>query len=97
MADTIKFERIHRMPSHPVSGKTRSVVAKFTFLQDREMVRKQWKQLKGTNYQMFEQFPKEVGDKRRKLVKKMKDALNEGKRAWLAYDTLYIDGVPVKG
>ncbi|KAH3747225.1 hypothetical protein DPMN_181647 [Dreissena polymorpha] len=57
---------------------------------------KEWKQLKGTRYSMFKQFPKAVADKRRKLVKLMKDARDNGKRAWLVYDTLYVDDQPVR-
>ncbi len=96
MVDGIRFERVHRSPSHPIPGKTRNIVAKFTYFQDRERVRKEWKQLKGTNYSMFEQFPKAVSDKRRKLVKHIKEARDQGKRAWLVYDTLYVDGLPVR-
>ncbi|KAH3773864.1 hypothetical protein DPMN_175235 [Dreissena polymorpha] len=59
-------------------------------------LRKQWKHLTGTNFQMHEQFPPEVLEKRRKLVPHMKDARKEGKRAWIAYDTLYVDGKPVR-
>ncbi|KAH3753802.1 hypothetical protein DPMN_176823 [Dreissena polymorpha] len=58
------------------------------------MVRKRWKELDGTVFRVFEQFPQDVIQKRRKLVPKMKDARRQGKRAYLAYDTLYIDGVP---
>jgi hypothetical protein len=58
------------------------------------MVRKRWKELDGTVYRVFEQFPQDVVQKRRKLVTKMKEARRQGKRAYLAYDTLYIDGVP---
>ncbi|XP_052286605.1 uncharacterized protein LOC127882142 [Dreissena polymorpha] len=95
-ADAMRFERVHRSPSHPVHGKVRNIIAKFTFFKDRELVRKQWKHLTGTNYQMHEQFPPEVLEKRRKLVPHMKDARKEGKRAWIAYDTLYVDGKPVR-
>lgn len=70
--------------------------AKFTYFKDRELVRKQWRNLQGTGYFMFEQFPKEVSDKRRKLVSKMKEARDKGKKAWIAYDTLYIEGKPVR-
>lgn len=94
-AETIRFERVHRTPGHRLQGKTRNMVAKFSFFQDRELVRRQWKELRGTNFHMFEQFPKEVSDKRRKLVKKMKEARDAGKRAWIVYDTLYVDGKPV--
>ncbi|KAH3813001.1 hypothetical protein DPMN_141447 [Dreissena polymorpha] len=58
------------------------------------MVRKRWKELDGTVFRVFEQFPQDVIQKRRRLVPKMKDARRQGKRAYLAYDTLYIDGVP---
>ena len=96
MVDSIRFERVHRSPGQPIPGKIRNVVAKFTFFQDRERVRREWKELKGTNFSMFEQFPKAVSDKRRKLVRQMKDAREQGKRAWLVYDTLYVDGKPVR-
>jgi hypothetical protein len=95
-AESIRFERVHRTPGHRLKGKTRNIVAKFSFFQDRELVRRQWKELRGTDFHMFEQFPKEVSDKRRKLVKDMKEARSSGKRAWIVYDTLYIDGKPVK-
>jgi hypothetical protein len=35
-------------------------------------------------------------DKRRGLVKKMKDARDAGKKAWIVYHTLYVDGRPVR-
>ncbi|KAH3897116.1 hypothetical protein DPMN_021301 [Dreissena polymorpha] len=70
----MRFERVHRSPSHPVTGKVRSVVAKFAFFKDREVVRRQWPELKGTPYNVFEQFPPEIQEKRRRLVPKMKEA-----------------------
>ena len=45
---------------------------------------------------MNEQFPREVADKRRRLVPKMKEARQQGKSAWLSYDTLYVDGRVVR-
>jgi hypothetical protein len=94
LVDSIKFERVHRSPGAPTAGKVRNIVAKFSYFKDREMVRKRWKELDGTVFRVFEQFPQDVIQKRRKLVPKMKDARRQGKRAYLAYDTLYIDGVP---
>ena len=41
IADTIRFERVHRSPGQPVSGKIRNIVAKFKYFKDR-MVRRQW-------------------------------------------------------
>jgi hypothetical protein len=95
IVDKMGFERVHRI-GPKIDGKTRKLVAKFSLFKERELVRKQWKALEGTPYYVNEQFPKEVIDKRRKLVPKMKDARREGKTAWIAYDTLYINGKPVK-
>lgn len=95
-AQSMRFERVHRSPGQPVPGKTRSIIAKFTYFKDREVVRKQWKELEGTNFRVFEQFPPEVVDKRRKLLPKLKEAKRLGKRAYLAYDKLFVDGTPVE-
>ena len=95
LVDSFKFERVHRMgPRSP--NQCRKIVAKFTYFKQRELVRKQWKTLQGTPYFVTEQFPKEVMDKRRKLVPLMKEYKKEGKRAWITYDTLYVDGKPIK-
>lgn len=94
--DTMQLERVHRMGARNDRNQCRKIIAKFTMFKDRELVRKQWKTLQGTNYYVHEQFPKEVNDKRRQLLPRLKDAKKAGKRAWLAYDTLYVDGKPVK-
>lgn len=60
----------------------RKIVAKFLQYKDKEFVRKQWKILKGTPFHVSEQFPKGVVEQR--------------KRAWITYDTLYVDGKAVK-
>lgn len=95
MVEEMQFERVHRMGQKMV-GKSRNIVAKFSLFKEREIVRKQWKPLQGTGYFVYEQFPKEINDRRRKLLPKLKEAKKAGKKAWLAYDTLYIDGRPVK-
>lgn len=95
VVDKMKFDRVHRMGPH-VQGKTRNIVAKFHEYKEKEFVRKQGKALQGTQFHVYEQFPKEVGDRRRKLVPRMQAARRDGKRAWISYDTLYIDGKPVR-
>ncbi|KAH3818569.1 hypothetical protein DPMN_120290 [Dreissena polymorpha] len=87
----MQLERVH-----PTPGKTRSIVEKFGFFKDREVVRRQWKRLNGTNFSVFEQFPPEVVAKRRGLVQKIKESRRQGKRSLKAYDILYVDGRPVK-
>lgn len=95
LVDKISFERVHRM-GNKTNGRSRNIVAKFTLFKERELVRKQWKALSGTPYFVNEQLPREVIDRRRKLIPRMKEAREQGKTAWLTYDTLYIDGKPVK-
>ena len=91
----MKIERAHRM-GEKSQRYDRKIVCKFNQFADRETVRKLSSKLKGTSFYINEQFPIEVNEKRRKLVPKMNAAKRDGKRAWISYDTLYIDGVAVK-
>ena len=94
--DDIKFERVHRTQQAPrIGNKPRNIVAKFTLYKDREHVRSKGKELRNTQYSMFEQYPKAIADRRRALLPRMKAARRDGKSAWLSYDRLYIDGRPV--
>ena len=95
VVDKLSFERVHRMGQRD-DKKPRNIVAKFTLFKDREMVRKQWKALDDTDFYFHEQFPKEVVEKRRKLLPKLSAAKKAKKKAWFSYDTLYIDGKPVR-
>ena len=92
---SIGFERVHRMGPR-LQGRPRAVVAKFTLYKERELVRRQSTALKGTPFYVNEQFPKEVADKRKRLYPKMKAARAEGRKAWISFDTLYVDGRVVK-
>lgn len=98
IVDSIGFERVHRTLDRNTAahGKPRHIVAKFSSFKDRELVRRAKGKLKGTQFFIFEQFPKEVADRRRSLMPKLKQAIRDGNRAWLSYDTLYIDGRPVR-
>ncbi|XP_052783261.1 uncharacterized protein LOC128219493 [Mya arenaria] len=49
------------------------------------------KQLKGTNFGISEQYPREVMEKRRKLIPIMIDARKQGKDACIRVDKLFID------
>jgi len=95
LVDKIVFDRAHRM-GPGAKGTCRKIVTRFRDFKDREFVRKQWKTLEGTDFAVHEQFPPEVVEKRKKLYPKMKKARDQEKRAWTAYDTLYIDGKPVR-
>ena len=90
-ARAIQFHRVHRVGRYNRT-KTRPIVAKFAFYPDRERVRAAAKNLEGTNYSIGQQFPKEIQDRRRRLVPLMKKAKGEGKPAYISVDKLYIDG-----
>lgn len=54
----IGFERVHRMGDIRNRDKRpRNVIAKFSYNKDREEVRMNAKNLKGTNHAIFQQFP----------------------------------------
>ena len=102
----MKFERVHRMGHKNTTGRGttgnggeerhRSIVCKFSFFGDREQVRGSSKNLRGTPFYVTEQFPPEVAAKRRRLFRRVKEEKQAGKRAWVSYDTLYVDGRPIK-
>ena len=95
IADKLVFERVHRMGVKR-QGVNRSIVAKFHNFKERELVRKQGKALESSRLYVNKQFSKEVVDKRRRLLPKLKEARQQGKSAWLSYDTLYVDGRVVR-
>ena len=54
------------------------------------------KNLRGTPFYVTEQFLPEVAAKIRLLFRRVKEEKQAGKRAWVSYDTLYVDGRPIK-
>ena len=91
----IKFERVHRIGTKQRgSTVTRNIVAKFSAFKDRETVKRQRANLRGTNFSVFEQYPREINEKRKKLFPKLREAKSNNQRAWISYDKLYIDGRP---
>ena len=52
--------------------------------------------LKGTPFYVNEQFPNDIAKRRQALAPQLKRAIRSGKQAWISYDTLYIDGQPVR-
>jgi len=104
--DNMRFERVHRMGQKidassagergGVRNSSRSIVCKFSFFGDREKVRGSSKNLRGTQFYVSEQFPPEVAAKRRRLFRKAKEEKLAGRKAWVSYDTLFVDGKPVR-
>ena len=57
----IKFERVHRMGTKsPVMRDGRNIVAKFSLFKDREMMKRQCFNLRGTNFSVYEQYPRYI-------------------------------------
>ncbi|CAB4001439.1 Hypothetical predicted protein [Paramuricea clavata] len=95
---TIKIDRSHTLGEqhHNQRGKPRPIVAKFDFFQNREMIRKNAKKLRGTKIGISEQFPQEIEETRRKLYPEMRKAKLAKKRVRLVHDRLFIHGVQFK-
>ena len=65
---------------------------KFNYHQDREHVRLNAKNLRGTNIGISEQFPSEIETIRKQLYPQLRKAKEEGKRAKIVKGKLIIDG-----
>ena len=77
----------------------RTIIARFLRFSDKERVFKQGRKLKGTNFKMFEDIPKELHQLRKAQMEKLKQARKEGRRANFSKsepDKLYIDGKYIK-
>ena len=69
-----KIEWVHRLgKTRPEDGrsradiKTQPLIAKFLGFQDQEAIRRSAIALKGTNYRVGEQFPKEIHERQKKF------------------------------
>ena len=99
-APNIEFQRVHRLGNQPRSdGSGRMIIARFLRYSDREKVIRCAYKLKGTDFKIYEDIPKELHDLRKPQMKKLKDARKEGKKAYFSRsepDKLFIDGKYVK-
>ena len=86
----IDFERVHRI-GPPRHNKHRTIVAKFSRFKDRETVRRNAKNLKGTTIGIQEQYNKETNDKRSVLYPEYRAARNNNKYAKMVHDYLIVD------
>lgn len=58
----------------------------------KELVQRQGRQLKGTNYRLNEQYTKDILEHRKRLFPIWKQMINEGKMPTIVVDKLYMDG-----
>ena len=92
----IEFQRVHRLGKPRSSGDPRPIIARFLRYQDREEVmQKARAKLKGKGYAVFEDFPKELYELRKRQQNKLKRARQDGLKAFFSKkfpDRLYING-----
>ena len=100
-SENIQIERAHRPPG---KYKPRPVIAKFSFYKDKNKILRKYKDKVKTKREngtlrsdeetvrISEDFPENVRRIRKLLIPFMKDAIESGKRAYLRFDKLVIDG-----
>ena len=88
---SITFHRIHRF-GKSTNTSHRPIVAKFEHFQDKVLVKSKGKELKGTNFGLNEQYPREINERRKVLYPIMKEHRSKNIRTSLIVDKLYING-----
>ena len=82
-------------PRSGIGNGSRTITARFFRYSDMERVFKCGRKLKDTNFKMFQDIPKELHERRKMQMDKLKKARKEGKRAYFSKsepDKLSIDG-----
>ncbi len=87
----ITFHRVHRIRSKNNNNRPRPIIAKFEHYKHKELVQRQGRQLKAQTMSQ-QQYPKDILERRKQLFPIQKQKINEGKRAIITVDKLYIDG-----
>lgn len=87
----ISIERAHRLGRIQDPRKPRPVVVKFSNFNAKVEVIGQGYKLKGSDYSMFEQFPREIVARRRLLYPIMKEFKEKKIKVRLSVDKLYIN------
>ena len=98
-ADNTEFHRVHRVGKRTSSaGKPRQIIARFLTYPDREEVMSKAKKLKGKNFGISPDLPKEILERRKKKMHRFKKVKEEGKTVYFSRaepDKLFIDGVQI--
>lgn len=92
-ADVIQIDVAHRVGRF-VRGKNRPVVARFMNTSSKLRVKSALRNidLRQTSFNVSEQYPNSVLNRRKELIDVMKTARRDGKRAVLVRDKLFING-----
>ena len=95
-ASEIEFQRVYRIgPFSQQSPKPRQAIARFLRYPDCAKVMRNARKLKGKNFRISADLPKEIVDRRKELLPKFFAAKKAGKSAYFSRaepDKLFIDG-----
>ncbi|KAF7644445.1 hypothetical protein LDENG_00221980 [Lucifuga dentata] len=89
--DSITFHHVHRLGG-PKSKKPRPIIAKLEHYKHKDLIKSKARELKGSNFGINDQFPKEINDRQKILYPIMKQHRQNNKRAYMTVDKLYVDG-----
>ncbi|KAF7641833.1 hypothetical protein LDENG_00270870 [Lucifuga dentata] len=89
--DNITFHCVHRLGG-PKSKKPRLIIAKLEHYKHKDLIKSKARELKGSNFRINDQFPKEINDRWKILYPIMKQHRQNNKRAYMVVDKLYVDG-----
>ncbi|XP_072558394.1 uncharacterized protein [Paramormyrops kingsleyae] len=91
--ESICFDRVHRLGAkRPGALRPRPIVAKFGNFKQKQQVKSRGRELKGTDFGVNDQFPKEILERRKVLFPIRRSSIQKGSRAVIAVDRLYVDG-----
>ena len=88
----ITFHRVHRLGGKRAnSNRPRPIVAKFVNFKQKEQVKSRGRELRGTDFSVTDQFPKEILERRKVLFPLRMRFIEGGSRAVIAVDKLFVD------
>ncbi|KAI2650903.1 hypothetical protein H4Q32_028234 [Labeo rohita] len=93
--NNITFHHVHRLGSNNKNLDTkrpRPIVAKFEHYKQKELVKSKGKELRGTTFGLNDQFPQVIQDRQGILIPIMKQFRQNGRKAVITLDRLYVDG-----
>ena len=91
--ENIQFQNVHRLGERQ-DRRERGIIARFVNYGDHELVRKQAaeKLRSKPEFSVYQQFPREINDRRKLLVPKLKEFRRQKRKAKMVYDKLIVDG-----
>ncbi|KAL3978869.1 hypothetical protein ACER0C_019931 [Sarotherodon galilaeus] len=95
LRESLEFSQQQGASPRPYSGcgqETTSYRGQIGHFKQKEHVKSRGRELKGTDFSVNDQFPKEILEQRRVLFPIRRGFIQKGSRAVIAVDRLYVDG-----